>query len=286
MAQLELVAVPTPTGQPLDGLLYQPSGEVRGAVMLFHGNAMNFYVGASRFLPPSLLDLGFTCLAYNRRAHGTLATRNSRAPEGNAIATVAQSIEDNELARNFLHDRGLPAPALIGHSNGGMLAVRHAADHPDTPALVLLSAHRGGKSMIERGSRTGLLAGDRFDELSAEARRLVAAGRGDELMLFPGWWHVMTARVFCDQLDNLPDIIELAPRIRCPVLYLLGSQEPAELYPLQEFAQRCAGPVDTAVIADCDHFYNGVDTQVTATVTEWLDSVMPARPGRAGPPCR
>jgi hypothetical protein len=27
---------------------------VRGAVLLFHGNTMNFYVGAPRFLPPVL----------------------------------------------------------------------------------------------------------------------------------------------------------------------------------------------------------------------------------------
>lgn len=244
--------------------------------MLFHGNAMNFYVGAPRFLPPRLVGLGFACLAFNRRAHGTLATRDSRFPEGNAIATVAQSLEDNELARSFLQSRGFPAPVLIGHSNGGMLAVKHAADHADTPALVLLSAHRGGPTMIERASRTGLLAGDRFAEITAEARRLVAEGLGDQLMLLPGWWHVMTARVFCDQLDNLPDILELAPRIQCPVLYLRGDQEPPDLYPFEEFAQRCTGSVDTAVVAGCDHFYNGVEQQVTATVAEWLNSVAPS----------
>jgi alpha-beta hydrolase superfamily lysophospholipase len=123
LPELELVSVPTPTGQPLDGLIYHPTGNPRGAVQLFHGNAMNFYVGAPRFLPPALVDLGFTCFAYNRRAHGTLSTRNSRSPEGNALATVAQSVEDNQLARAFLAERGLPAPVLIGHSNGGTLAV-------------------------------------------------------------------------------------------------------------------------------------------------------------------
>jgi pimeloyl-ACP methyl ester carboxylesterase len=121
-------------------------------------------------------------------------------------------------------DQGLPAPILIGHSNGGMLAVRHAADHPDTPALILLSAHRGGRTIIEQASRTGLLAGDRFAEISAQARHLVAADRGHELMLLPGWWHVMTAEVFCDQLDNLPDILKLAPAIACPLGTGFGSQ--------------------------------------------------------------
>jgi alpha-beta hydrolase superfamily lysophospholipase len=31
---------------------------------------------------------------------------------------------------------------VIGHSNGGMLAVQHIADHSATPALVLLSVIR------------------------------------------------------------------------------------------------------------------------------------------------
>ena len=273
---LELVSIPTPTGQPLDGLLYRPDDGVRAAAMMLHGNAMNFYVGASRFLPPHLVEAGIACLAYNRRGHGTLSNRDSRAQEGNAFATVAESIEDNVLASRFLAELGWASPVLIGHSNGGMLAVKHAADHDDTPALVLLSAHRGGRTAVELGSRAGMLAGNRFEEVRKEARELVASNRGDQLMLLPGWWHVMTAQVFCDQLDNLPDVVELAPSVRCPVLFLRGEQEPADLYPAEEFAERCSGPVDTVVIPGADHFYNGTEASIVSVVAEWLDSVLPA----------
>jgi hypothetical protein len=42
----ELVSIPTDT-LPLDGAFYEPeSGATAGAVLLFHGNTMNFYVGA------------------------------------------------------------------------------------------------------------------------------------------------------------------------------------------------------------------------------------------------
>jgi hypothetical protein len=34
---------------------------------MFHGNTMNFYVGAPRFLPPALTAFGLACLAFNRR---------------------------------------------------------------------------------------------------------------------------------------------------------------------------------------------------------------------------
>ena len=74
----ELVSIPTGT-QPLDGLYYEPEGgRARGAALLFHGNAMNFYVGPMRFLPPALAGVGLACLAVNRRGHDVLSTRSSR----------------------------------------------------------------------------------------------------------------------------------------------------------------------------------------------------------------
>ena len=56
-----LVSIPTDTA-PLDGAYYEPDGgATAGAVLFFHGNTMNFYVGAPRFLPPVLVRLGFAC---------------------------------------------------------------------------------------------------------------------------------------------------------------------------------------------------------------------------------
>ena len=165
--RIESVSIATAT-TPLDGLLYLPDdGEVRGAVQLMHGNTMNFYVGPPRFLPPYLTELGLACLAYNRRGHDVLSNRDSRDLEGGAYQTIAESVEDNRLARRWLDERGFPQPFVIGHSNGGMLAVRHVADHRDTPGLVLLSAHRGGRRIMRLMAEGGLMAGDRYDELTA-----------------------------------------------------------------------------------------------------------------------
>ena len=80
----ELISIPTDT-LPLDGAFYLPEGESCGAAMLFHGNTMNFYVGAPRFLPPVLTRLGFACLAFNRRGHDILSIRDSRGAEGAAF---------------------------------------------------------------------------------------------------------------------------------------------------------------------------------------------------------
>ena len=264
-----LVSIATDTVS-LEGAWYEPAGRpAKNAALLFHGNTMNFYSGAPRFLPPVLAQLGLASLAFNRRGHDILAIRNSRAAEGAAFQTYDEAIADNRYAAQWLQAKGYERPIVIGHSNGGMLAVRHVADHPQTSALVLLSAHCGGKDMLPLSSRAGLLAQDKLPELTARARELVRAGQGRELMLLPGWWYVASAASFLE-LANCPDILELAPQIRCPVLYLRGDKEPRELYPAEEFARRCAGECTVEIVPDCDHFYVGREAAVTATVVNWL----------------
>src|SRR5258708_2360605 len=187
----ELVSIPTDT-LPLDGLYYEPEVRATGAVLLFHGNTMNFYTGPMRFLPPALVKLGLACLAFNGGGHAILSTRSSRAAEGGAFQRASEGIEDNRLAAAWLAARGFSAPAVIGHSNGGMLAVRHVADHARTPALVLLSAHGGGKGIVQKGSRSGLMAGERVEEFAARAREMVQAGPRRRPILNAGWVDAIT----------------------------------------------------------------------------------------------
>ena len=161
----ELISIETDT-LPLDGAFHRPDAKaILGAVLLFHGNTMNFYVGAPRFLPPVLTKLGFACLSFNRRGHDILSIRDSRAAEGAAFQLTREGIADNRYAAAWLAERGFSNPIVIGHSNGGMLAVKHVSDHPQTPAMVLLSAHGGGRDGLRRTSRAGLLAGERFNKV-------------------------------------------------------------------------------------------------------------------------
>ncbi len=54
--QTELISIPTPA-HPLDGAYYRPDGPSKGAAMYCHGNQMNFYVCAARFLAPHVTSL-------------------------------------------------------------------------------------------------------------------------------------------------------------------------------------------------------------------------------------
>lgn len=272
----ELVAIPTDTS-PLDGALHLPDRDedIGGSVLLFHGNTMNFYVGPPRFLPPALTGLGLASLAFNRRGHDVLSNRDSRELEGGAFQTIAQAIEDNRLASEWMIEHGFPAPYVIGHSNGGMLAVRHVTDHPDTPGMVLLSAHRGGTGLMKLMAANGLMAGDRFEEITASARSLVSNGEGATLLVVPGWWYVISATTYVEFLDHCPDLLELAGSIPCPTLFLRDRSEPAALYPAEGVALRSHHPVDVRVLDVGGHYYIGGEDLVTATVVDWLSPRLP-----------
>jgi pimeloyl-ACP methyl ester carboxylesterase len=269
----QLVTIPTDT-IPIDGALHEPDGPSRCAALYFHGNTMNFYSGAARFLAPALTQLGLAFLAFNRRGHDILTTRASRAAEGGAFQTIGESIADNRFAAQWLAARGHANPVIIGHSNGGMLSTRHVVDHPNTPALVLLSAGRGGVRQDTSGGSEKLFAVGKLDQLTQQACELVAAGRGRELMFMPGWWYVISAESFLDRIVNVPDTIALAPQIRCPVLAIRGDQEDRDRYPAEEFAQACGGPCEVNIVANCDHFYNAREAHVADLVSVWLANTL------------
>ena len=90
----ELIRIPTPT-HPLDAAYYTPDVPSKGAAMYCHGNQMNFYVCAARFLAPPITALGYEFMPFNRRGHDSVSTYDSREGVGGAYQTVAEGIEDN-----------------------------------------------------------------------------------------------------------------------------------------------------------------------------------------------
>jgi pimeloyl-ACP methyl ester carboxylesterase len=270
----QLVTIATDT-TPLDGAFHEPDDSpVKGGVLLFHGNTMNFYTGAPRFLPPVLTALGYACLAFNRRGHDILAIRDSRAAEGGAFQTTAEAVEDNRLAARWMAARGYPTPIVIGHSNGGMLAVQHAHDHRETPALILLSAIGGKTSLASAKAATWFLAGADSEAVFDTAQRMIAEGRGDALLLLPGWWYAISARSFVDRMTTVPSIVALAPAIRAPALYIRGDRESAAVYPAEAYAAASGGPCEVRILPGCDHFYKGCEDAVSECVAGWLKKTL------------
>jgi pimeloyl-ACP methyl ester carboxylesterase len=186
-----------------------------------------------------------------------------------------EGIADNDYAAGWMADRGFPAPVIIAHSGGGTLGVAHTVNHPETPALVLLSAFRGSTGPETIPAQMAL-AGEDYKATMANAHALVESGRGKELITLPNWWYVISAESYVDRFTTVPDILELAPTIECPVLYVRGSLEPKDVYPAEGYAERAGGPCEVAIVAG-DHFYNGIEDDVCGVIAAWLNERLPAR---------
>ena len=204
---------------------------------------MNFYIGAPRFLPPVLTALGYACLAFNRRGHDILGIRNSRAAEGAAFQTYARG--DRRITsspRSGSRSAAFPHPVVIGHSNGGMLARapcrRPPADAGAGPAVGALRRQEHAAAYPAKPASWRRTA---WRNSLREARRKGPQGSRQGTDAAAGVVVRRSPPKASSTCRNCPDILELAPRIACPTLYVRGDKEPRDLYPAEEFARRAKG---------------------------------------------
>jgi pimeloyl-ACP methyl ester carboxylesterase len=267
----ELVTFAARDGWPLEGLFYDAiPRNGSDAALIVHGKVMNFYTGPCRLLPPHLTARGCACLAMNRRGHDLGGIRASRASYGGSWERFEDSQSDIAGGIAELERRGFQRIVLMGHSFGGIAAAAYAAANPRKVAgLALLSAGAGGRDYLAGSSRRGMLAGERHREIDAQARRLVAEGRGETVIALPGWWYAITAASWVDLAENVPVTVENARVYPGPVLALRGELEDGAAYPAGAVAEAAGERATLAVIAGGDHFYNGVEEVFAGAVCEW-----------------
>jgi 2-hydroxymuconate-semialdehyde hydrolase len=169
----------------------------------------------------------------------------------------------------------LPAP-WVGHSFGGVVALRAAALRPDAVSGLVLAATAGISSATRIGEVTVTLIGvARPGRALGRRRRLVARSRLGRTLAF-GWWGVADpaaldpdmAEAFLagppqhtDTLTAGKALVATDPRhdlhlVSCPCLCLWGTND--NWVPLadgMEYARRLRAPLRT--IADCGHLLIG-----------------------------
>jgi uncharacterized protein len=288
----EEVRVRTPAGHELAGTLTLPRGASRPvpAVVTITGSGQQDRDEALPSVPGfRLFRQVADTLSRRDIAVLRLDDRGVGGSGGDVNGTSADFADDIRAAVTYLRTRSDIDPAriaLVGHSEGGMIAPMLAADDPQLAAIVLMAgpAIRGRdvinfqiRSAVESDTSIAIAARD-------SATREFLAGFDSTTAKQP-WMAYFLA------YDPLPTV----RRVRQPVLILQGAtdlQVTADQAPMLERALREAGNrnVTTHVFTDRNHLFlrdakgypagyaslpdKKVDGEVLGTLADWLVSIL------------
>ncbi len=141
---------------------------------------------------------------------------------------------------------GIVRPILIGHSDGGTIALLHAAAHPEnTKACVCVAAHVFVEEVTLEGIR-GVVA--RWESGDLKPRLARYHGANTETM-FQGWAETWLRPDFRDW-----NIEAHLPAVVCPILVMQGEHdEHATPAQVEAIIRGVSGPVETYVVPACGH---------------------------------
>jgi pimeloyl-ACP methyl ester carboxylesterase len=192
-------------------------------------------------VPDALCDAtGCPGVIYERPGYGASDPRPLPWPE-DVLEQEAESV-----LPALLDALSIDRPVLIGHSDGGTIALLFAAAFPARIcAVVTLAAHVvldeltfAGVSALERSWREG--------DLRRELERMHGAGADTLFRAWSGLW--------LDPARRRWSIVDRLPLITCPVLAIQGTDDeyglPAQL---DAIVDGVAGPAERALIPNCGH---------------------------------
>jgi pimeloyl-ACP methyl ester carboxylesterase len=266
---------------------------------LAHAGARVRYLSGGEGPPVVLLHgLGGAAANWRLVAPGLARERRVIVPElpghGRSEPVAAGSLDAFAEAMLAVADAeaALPAP-WVGHSFGGVVALRAATLRPDAFTGLVLAAAAGITSASRIGEVTVTLIGiARPGRVLGRRRRVVARSRLGRTLAF-GWWGVADptglepemAEAFLagppqhtDTLTAGKVLVAADPRrdlhlVTCPCLCLWGTND--NWVPLadgMEYARRLRAPLRT--IADCGHLLIGERPDaVLRAVREFVSSL-------------
>lgn len=180
---------------------------------------------------------GRRTVAFSRFGHG----RSS--PPAARRALDFMHTEAREVLPAVLGALGVDVPVLLGHSDGGSIALLAAASGLPVAGAVVLAPH----VFVEEGGLTSIAATRAaFDDGDLRAR--MARHHDDPDVVFGNW-----AGVWLDPGFRPWDITAELATITCPVLAVQGTADPyGTVAHVEAVRDRSSGPVEI-VLLDCGH---------------------------------
>ena len=136
---ISLVSVRTRDGVVLEGVVSEPRGRRRTALVWVHGLGSAFASGQPliRELSTRLNAAGFGYFKLNNRGHGIVA-RGGRRPAGAAFERFAESVEDLRATIALARRMGYQTVILAGHSTGANKVLHYVARTRDRRVIGLM----------------------------------------------------------------------------------------------------------------------------------------------------
>jgi pimeloyl-ACP methyl ester carboxylesterase len=255
------------------------------AVIWIHGWGVNFYYPTYAGIGRALAERGFTCVSGNTRMHdlgNVAAWRGDKRIRGGGYWGVAsEEVRDVAAWIAFVEDQGFKKVVLVGHSAGWAAVRRYQAEKQDERVVGLVLAS-GAVRADTRPTDPDQLA---------QATRLMAEGRGDDLVRDPkrSFPSFISAATFLDIANTPPEFKDFfglqtpnpaVARIHCPLLAFFGTRgdvgNQAELDLLESsLKHRSSRPsrVTTTMIQGADHMYTGEESQVAQVIAAWAGTL-------------
>lgn len=206
-----------------------------------------------------LLHEGLGCVALWRgfpdalaRATGLPAFLYSRTGYGRSSPAIGplpldyHHVEALDVLPRVLAAAAISRPIFIGHSDGGTIALIHAAAAAPSPlAVVTMAAHVFNEETTLRGIAE---AREAFAQTDLRAR--LSVYHGDNVDgAFWGWCDAWLSPAFRDW-----NVESHLPAVTCPVLVIQGQQDHyGTEAQVKAIAGQVSGPAETLMIADCGH---------------------------------
>lgn len=215
-----------------------------------------------RDFPQQVADAsGCRALVWSRLGHGHSGPL--------AAARTPAYLHEEALQRlpRLLAALAIERPVLIGHSDGGSIALIYAAEMPDQVAgLVLLAPHE----FVEDKALDGIRAAGRSYAASDMPQKLARHHR-DPDAVFWAWHDTWLAPEF-----RAWDITGCLTSIRCPVLAIQGEEDEfATMRQVECIVSAAAADVDLLKLADCRHSPHRDQPQVVIeAIVRFLDCLV------------
>src|SRR5215218_2348256 len=212
-------------------------------------------VGLWRDFPSALnAATGRRVVAFSRFGHG----RSDRPPQPRTPAFFHE--EALEVLPAVLEQAGAAEPVLIGHSDGGSIALIHAGHHP-VAGIALMAPHVIVEDVTVAAIRE---AREAFD--GGQLRERMARHHDDPAAAFNGWCDVWLDPAFRDWSLE-PDV----ERVTCPVMLVQGAEDPyGTLAQLDRIEARVRGPVERLVVPGGHSPHLEAADEVLAALVRWV----------------